>query len=183
MKKLFIALSLVLISCVNASAGDWIVGGVAGGSLNTASAGNYNGIEYGSRSNWAPHFGVELTNNLVPPIELGLFYDHNLLFDNPDGTMTNVWFTGALGRLEMPWVEHLFIDVKLGANRTQAARYFTDVSFGYGLGVGYELKFLPIISFMPRVSYRDLGNGKVPNTELSLHSGFIDFDVVVRLRF
>jgi hypothetical protein len=183
MKNIVGVMVLILISCVNSYAGDFILGGVIGGSLNTASSGAYNGIEYGSRSNWSPRFGAEATYNLVPPIELGVFYDHNLLFDNPDGTMSHVWFTGAIGRLEMPWTEHLFIDVKLGASRTQATRYTTNVSFGYGLALGYELKFLPIVSFMPRIAFRDLGSGNVPGTGLSLGSGFFDLDLVVRFRF
>jgi hypothetical protein len=111
----------------------------------------------------SPRFGGDLSFGIIGPLNLGAYYEVNLL-GNAAGA-SQLHFFGGLVRLEFPL--GLFVDGKFGAAQVSGNAFH----FGFGVALGYKLFTAGPFSLAPRAGYRYLmttGGGGAQTADLDL---------------
>jgi hypothetical protein len=123
------------------------------------------GIAFGRNSGFndikvpSPTFGAEYTFGLGKHVDLGGFFDRQLLRFNDD-TSGSLNFMGMLVRYHFTDSDKSgpFVDAKAGIGSMSTNTMNPNQNFSYGTGAGYQIALNKILSISPRMGVSFLPN-------------------------
>jgi hypothetical protein len=120
------------------------------------------GVAFGRNSGFndikvpSPTFGAEYTFGFGKHVDLGGFFDHELIHFNDD-TAGSINFMGMLLRYHFADSDKSgpFVDAKAGIGSMSTNTMNPNQNFSYGTGAGYQIALNSVLSLSPRMGVSD----------------------------
>jgi|GEM_PF-5927048 len=97
-----------------------------------------------------PGFGLELTTKLGP-LEFGGLFEKTYFNHEATSGADVPSFFGVLARIAFESESNYYFDLRAGVTRWSSAS-----AYGYGFGAGYAVPLTPLITFMPRLGFKNV---------------------------